>query len=302
MSYFDCPAPVCASSPTDIDLVIKAPKKDLGGFSVRRFLPAPSRRSIGPFVFFDHMGPAEFPPGNGIDVRPHPHIAIATITYLFDGLIMHRDSLGYEQQIAPGEVNLMVAGKGIAHSERAGDDLNKKSKLNGIQTWIALPEEMEDINPLFQNYPRSSIPLTEPSDGVIASVIIGEAFGEKSPVKTFSSTLYVDLSIEENQIIELPNNVSERALYIVEGQVTVNDQLVHENSMVSLSENAKMTLKAELHTRVIMIGGEAIGARKMWWNFVSKSQSKIEVAKRSWADGNFGSVINDSDFIPLPDK
>jgi len=203
MSYRNAPEPQCQDTDGSVDLAIHARPRDLGGFSVRRVLPAPRRRMVGPFIFFDHMGPADLPPGQGINVRPHPHIGLATITYLFEGQLMHRDSLGFEQAIRPGAVNLMTAGHGIVHSERSGDDLDEASRLHGIQSWIALPEAEEEREPAFEHVAAGSLPLVE-RDGARIRVIMGEAFGETSPVPVFSPTLYLELELAADARVARP--------------------------------------------------------------------------------------------------
>ena len=282
----------------DTIVVLEPKTKDLGEFTVRRVLPAPRQRMVGPFIFFDHMGPAEFPPGEGIQVRPHPHIGIATVTYLFEGEIMHRDDLGFVQPIQRGAVNLMTAGRGIVHSERAGDDLNETSRLHGIQSWIALPDHEQECDPSFLHYPAGDIPETE-VDGITVRVIIGAAFGVESPVRTYSSTLYLECRMPEGSAIALPDHCSERAAYVVSGRVSADDQEYGEGVMVVAGEG--LTLRAAEASRVMIIGGEPLGERHIYWNFVSNSRERIEQAKTDWREGRFGQVPGDDEFIPLPD-
>ncbi len=280
------------------NLVIEPKTKDLGEFTVRRVLPAPRQRMVGPFIFFDHMGPAEFPPGEGIQVRPHPHIGIATVTYLFEGEIMHRDDLGFVQPIQRGAVNLMTAGRGIVHSERAGDDLNQTARLHGIQSWIALPDDKQECEPSFIHYPADDIPETE-VDGIKVRVIIGAAFGVESPVRTYSSTLYLECRMPEGSVITLPDHCSERAAYIVSGRVSAGDREYGEGVMIVAAEG--LALRAAEASRVMIIGGEPLGERHIYWNFVSSSRERIEQAKADWREGRFGQVPGDDEFIPLPD-
>lgn len=283
-----------------IELTLKPELKDLGEFTVRRVLPAPRRRMVGPFIFFDHMGPAEFPPGKGIAVRPHPHIGLATITYLFDGQIMHRDSLGFVQPINAGAVNLMTAGRGIVHSERAGDDLDTTSSLHGIQSWMALPIEDEETDPEFIHYAADDIPETE-VNGVAVRVIMGEAYGQRSPVKLFSSALYLECRMPAGSQLELPDQFEELAAYVVEGQVEIDGEPFEPGTMAVAATGQALGLAAESDSRVMVIGGAALGERHIWWNLVSSSRERIEKAKRDWQEKRFDMVPGDDEFIPLPD-
>ncbi len=267
--------------------------------TVRRVLPSMERRMIGPFVFFDHMGPAQFPPGKGIAVRPHPHIGIATITYLFQGQIMHRDSLGYTQPIQQGAVNLMVAGNGIVHSERAGDDLDQSSVLHGIQSWIALPETQQETEPQFWHHPASSLP-EQSVDGVTTRVIMGQLNDLRSPVKTYSPTLYLECVFQPGASFTLPP-AAELALYVVEGKVKVDGMTCPAGVMAVVDPTQQAVVVADTNSRLMVIGGHSLGKRHIWWNFVSSSRERIEQAKADWAAGRFDSVPGDSEFIPLPD-
>jgi redox-sensitive bicupin YhaK (pirin superfamily) len=282
-----------------VQLTIYPKKKDLGEFTVRRVLPAKEKRMVGPFVFFDHMGPAEFPPGKGIAVRPHPHIGLATITYLFEGQIMHRDSLGFVQPIECGAVNLMTAGKGIVHSERAGDDLDTTSRLHGIQSWMALPDELEEIEPAFDHYPAADLPELD-IDGATVRIIMGEAFGYTSPVKVYSPTLYLECVLPSGARFSTPSGYDEVAAYVVSGDVRVDAETYTAGAMLVLSEGSTATLQAESDSRLMIIGGDALGERHIVWNFVSSSRERIEQAKDDWRDGNFDKVPGDDEFIPLP--
>ncbi|EAQ96519.2 pirin family protein [Congregibacter litoralis] len=300
MSYFNCEEAECQAQDGHIRLRIKPREKDLGEFSVRRVLPASQQRMVGPFVFFDHMGPAEFPPGKGIDVRPHPHIGIATITYLFEGEILHRDSLGVVQTIHPGAINLMTAGHGIVHSERPGSDFDQPSKLHGIQSWIALPAEEQEIPPEFIHYPATELPQWE-DGGVTFRLIMGELAGHHSPVKTYSRTLYADLKVTAGGKTSITLNENEHALYVAEGAVQVDGEAVAAGVMVVLDGDDSVMLSASETARVLLIGGDPLGERHMYWNFVSDSTARIDQAKDDWRSGKFPGVPGDEEFIPLPE-
>jgi redox-sensitive bicupin YhaK (pirin superfamily) len=283
-----------------VELTIEPRVRSLGEFDVRRVLPAAKRRMVGPFVFLDHMGPAVFPPNHGIAVRPHPHIGLATITYLFEGEIMHRDSLGYRQLIQAGAVNLMTAGRGIVHSERASDDLAVTSRLHGIQSWIALPLELEEMEPSFLHYPASTLP-TASLDGCTVRVIMGSAYGLQSPVLTYSPTLYFEATLPEGSKLTLLDEAPERAVYIAEGRATIGGTTYGEGTLAVLKPGTWVPLHAETATRAVVVGGASIGPRHIWWNFVSSSEARIERAKQDWAAMRMGRVPGDDEFIPLPD-
>jgi redox-sensitive bicupin YhaK (pirin superfamily) len=300
MSFFDAHAPVCRASPGDIDLVIEPKRRDLGEFSVARALPADERRSVGPFVFFDHMGPADFGPGQGIQVRPHPHIGIATITYLFEGQILHRDSLGFVQPIDPGAVNLMIAGRGIVHSERAGDDLDRQSRLHGIQSWLALPDSVAECAPEFLHYPADRIPRFK-VDGVDVRLIIGEAFGHRSPVKALATTLYVEILLPAGRRFVAPAGVPELALYVVSGVVRSGGRPLPAGVMAVARPGAALRVEAEADSRVMLLGGATVGPRIVWWNFVAATRERIERAGAEWKAGRFPAIVGETEFIPLPD-
>jgi len=284
--------------------VLQPKEKDLGDFSVKRVLPAPNRRMVGPFIFFDHFGPVEFAPTKGISVRPHPHIGIATITYLFEGEIIHRDSLGYTQPIQAGAVNIMTAGKGIVHSERSGKDIAQRSRLHGIQSWMALPDHFEDCDPEFIHYPEAEVPTVE-HNGCRIKVIMGEAFGTLSPVKNYSPIRYLDCHAPKGCSLELPDDQAEIAVYIVEGSATVSSNEVTEThskgAMVIAPEGGQLTVSAQSDCHCVVIGGDSVGERHIWWNFVSVSKDKIELAKERWRSGRFDPVPGDDEWIPLPD-
>ena len=284
-----------------IEMTIRPRERDLGEFTVRRVLPAAQRRMVGPFVFFDHMGPAEFPPGKGIAVRPHPHIGLATITYLFEGQIMHRDDLGYVQPIEAGAVNLMTAGRGITHSERAGDDLDETSRLHGIQSWMALPDNEEEREPSFTHYAAAELPELE-VDGCTVRIIMGDFLGKSSPVTTYSDTLYLECVVPADRQITIPGLGSDLAAYVVSGEVTVSGEAASDGVMLVAKPGASLDIHANQDSRIMIIGGEPVGERHVWWNFVSSSRERIEKAKDDWREGRFGKVPGDDEFIPLPDR
>src|ERR1700733_5937357 len=284
-----------------VQQVITARKRDLGGFSVRRALPAPKLQMIGPFIFFDHLGPMALAPGAGIDVRPHPHIALATVTYLFAGGLVHRDSLGTVQAIKPGDVNWMTAGSGIVHSERsAPEDRARGVVAHGIQSWVALPDGKEEVAPDFQHHPAASLPRGS-RDGVELRIIAGEAFGRRSPVPVLWPTLYVDLLVQEGASVELGADYAEEALYVAAGAIEVAGTRAETGDLMLLASGAGVSLRAQHVARAILLGGERFTTpRFIWWNFVASSRERIESAKRQWAQGHFARVPGESEFIPLP--
>ncbi len=286
-----------------VELVINPQTKDLGGFRVRRALPDLRRKMVGPFIFFDHMGPAEFSPGKGIDVRAHPHIGIATITYLFDGQILHRDSLGYEQRITPGAVNWMTAGRGIVHSERTPADLRESgSSVHGIQSWVALPQEYEETEPAFDHYPADSIPAAT-VDGGGVRVVAGVAFGVSSPVRTASETLYAEIDLRAGSALDVPAEYEERAVYVVEGDVAVSGEKYPAGTLVVLRAGSKPRVDAVSDCKWMLLGGAPLdGDRTIWWNFVSSSKSRIQQAKSDWRARRFDDVEGESEYIPLPES
>ncbi len=286
-----------------IEMIIEPRPTDLGDFSVRRVLPFRSKRMVGPFVFFDHMGPAEFPPGEGIDVRPHPHIGLATVTYLFEGEIMHRDSLGVEQAIRPGAVNWMTAGRGIVHSERTGDaERAKASNLHGIQAWVALPKTHETTEPAFKHHPSDALPEFE-REGVSMKLIAGTAFGLEADVDVLWPTLYIDIKAPAGSTIPLPDEHEERALYIVDGGLEIDSTEIAPLTMAVLEPGSAPTIIATGDSRVMLCGGKPMdGPRTIWWNFVASDKALLEQAKLDWKAGKFESVPGDDEFIPLPEK
>jgi redox-sensitive bicupin YhaK (pirin superfamily) len=280
--------------------LIQAHEKDLGEFTVRRLLPYAKQRMVGPWIFFDHMGPAEFPAGSGVNVRPHPHINLATVTYLFQGEILHRDSLGSVQAILPGDINLMVAGKGITHSERERDEVNSMPhKLHGLQLWHALPEAHEETDPAFYHYPGDEIPQAD-VNGVTTRVMMGSAWGMTSPVKTFAHTVYAEAVLKTGQSIVTPR-AEQMAIYVASGQLLIDTQKVEPYTLVVLQDNTRATIEAASDAQLAFIGGENLGERHIEWNFVSSRKHRIEQAKNDWREGRFPIVPGDDDeFIPLP--
>jgi redox-sensitive bicupin YhaK (pirin superfamily) len=300
MSTLHSQEPSCTERQDAIELVIEGRAKDLGGFFARRVLPSPKRKTVGPFIFFDEMGPAAFPPGEGINVRPHPHIGLATVTFLFDGHILHRDSLGFVQTIEPGAVNLMTAGRGIVHSERTPPERERAGqRLHGIQTWMALPQALQEIEPAFVHYPKETLPIIE-RDGVTTTVIIGDAHGARSPVSVHADTLYLDCQIEDGVRMRLPDNATERAVYVVSGRVAVAGCTELGPGSMAVLRPGSVELHAAETSRLMMVGGEPIGRRIIWWNFVHASQERINDAKHDWKEGAFARVPDDDEFIPLP--
>jgi redox-sensitive bicupin YhaK (pirin superfamily) len=284
--------------------LIKPHTKDLGsGFMVRRLLPSHPHKMVGPFIFFDHMGHADFAPGDGLDVRPHPHIGLATVTYLFEGAILHRDSLGTVQEIHPGDVNWMTAGAGIAHSERSPERLrNSGGALHGIQIWIALPKEHEKIEPSFEHHPAASLPMIA-ADGLNLRLIAGSAFGMTSPVTTFSPMFYCALEMEEGVRFELPAEYAQRAVYLAEGAVDLDGAPLAERHMAVPTDAQTLTIEAKTRARVMLLGGDPIdGDRFIWWNFVASSKEAIQEAKERWRAQEFGKVPDETEWIPLPDE
>lgn len=296
--------PVTAPCPGTPQLatVIDARMRDLGGFTVGRVLPSTARKLVGPFIFFDHMGPAAFAPGHGIDVRPHPHIGLATVTYLFAGEIVHRDSLGSHQPIRPGDVNWMTAGRGIAHSERTGSELRQAgSRLDGLQLWVALPRKHEETEPEFHHHPARDLPSAVVSSAQVR-VLAGSAYGETSPVRTFSPLFYVDAAIPAGGELPLPDEYEERAAYVVSGTVECGNEQAERGRMLVFAPGVPVALRGISEARVALIGGAPIdGERHIFWNFVSSSEARIEQAKRDWREGRFPQVPGDEqEFIPLP--
>jgi redox-sensitive bicupin YhaK (pirin superfamily) len=276
---------------------------DIGGFEVRRAVPSIQARSVGPFVFVDHMGPATFAPGHGIDVRPHPHIGLATVTFLWQGRLRHRDTLGTIRDIGPGDVNWMTAGRGIAHSERTPPDARQSGQpVHGMQTWVALPKSAEEIAPAFHHHPAATVPRIE-RPGLLLQVVAGRAFGEESPVAVFSDTLYVAIDLEPGAELELDAAHRERALYLLEGEAQLDGADLPAMHLLVLDGGVRHRLRAKTAVKAMLLGGEPLdGPRHMWWNFVSSSKERIEQAKHDWVLGNFGDVPGETEFIPLPER
>jgi len=276
---------------------------DLGGFQVRRAVPSIQARSVGPFVFVDHMGPAVFEPGRGIDVRPHPHIGLATVTFLWAGTITHRDTLGSVQDINPGDVNWMTAGRGIAHSERTPLDLRgAPHPVHGMQTWVALPRGFEETDPAFFHHPAASLPnIAMP--GVALRVIAGRAFGEESPVQVFADTFNVAVDLDVDAELEIDARAVERALYVLEGSAQLDGADIPVQHLVLLDPGVRHRLRARSPLKAMLFGGEPLDApRHMWWNFVSSSKERIEQAKQDWVEARFGKIEGETEFIPLPER
>jgi len=306
MSTLQALDPDCidGENPNAVDLVIVPRARDLGGFEVRRALPSSKRQMIGPFIFWDQMGPARFPVGEGINVRPHPHIGLATLTYLFEGEIYHRDSLGTAQPIKPGEVNLMTAGKGIVHSERMEQEVRELGpNLFGIQSWIALPAASEETAPAFEHRLQAELPTLE-AEGKAVRVIAGSMWGETSPVTTFSDMIYADVVLDTGARLPIPAEHEERAVYVAEGTVSVGGDRFESGQLLVLHPGEPVTVEAASRARILVLGGEPMdGPRYIWWNFVSSSKDRIEAAKADWRTGKFDVVPGDTEeFIPLPDK
>jgi redox-sensitive bicupin YhaK (pirin superfamily) len=291
MSWNPAMAPVCpdAGNIDSIETLIIPRSRDLGGFEVRRALPAPKRQMVGPFIFFDQVGPAEFLTNQGIDVRPHPHIGLSTVTYLYKGEFQHRDSLGTNQIIYPGEVNWMTAGKGVTHSERTSRDTRSHPHgLFGIQTWVALPESAEGVAPAFEHRGKDELPFLD-ADGKKVRLIVGNAYGEKSPVSTFTDMFYLDAILDPGAVIPLPEEHEDRGVYILQGSVTIAGQEFESGRMMVFRPRDKVAMKAgPKGARLMMLGGATLnGPRYIWWNFVASSLEKIEEAKESWRRGDW---------------
>jgi redox-sensitive bicupin YhaK (pirin superfamily) len=290
-------------SDTDGLLELNPPRRDLGdGFTVRRALPARERRSVGPFVFFDQMGPAAFTSGGGLDVRPHPHIGLATMTYLFEGEILHRDSLGTVQIIRPGEVNWMLAGRGIVHSERTPPEMRRgSSPLSGIQVWIGLPSREEEVPPAFSHHAAAELPeLSLP--GVHLRLVAGTLAGARSPVQTLSPLFYADAQLEAGATLALDDEHAERAMFVCSGDVRLQTRRIEPGRMLVFPAGGPIHIDAHAQSRVLLLGGAPLDSRRyLWWNFVASSREQLTLAAERWRAGNFPPVPGDDEFIPLPD-
>jgi redox-sensitive bicupin YhaK (pirin superfamily) len=285
-----------------IELVIETRCRDLGGFEVGRVLPFSKRRMVGPFIFFDRMGPVDFPPGipRSVDVRPHPHIGLATFTYLLAGEIMHRDSVGSQQAIRPGELNLMTAGRGITHSERFERARSEGGRLDGVQVWVALPDEAEEIEPAFAHHSADELPTFE-ADGVRGRLIAGEAFGYRAPVKTNSPLFYIHCELAAGASVELPPQYAEAAVYVGSGTVEIDGAAIAEGRMAVFARGKRATVTASAPAVLMLLGGEPVGPRFIEWNFVSSTRERIERAKADWVAGRMKlPVDDDAEYIPLP--
>jgi redox-sensitive bicupin YhaK (pirin superfamily) len=299
----DDPKPGDAYACGAIETVIMPRARDLGGFEVRRALPSAQRQMVGPFIFWDQMGPAEFLLGQGMDVRPHPHIGLATVTYLFDGEVMHRDSLGTEIPIRPGELNLMTAGKGIVHSERTGQEARAVgAKLYGIQSWVALPQSDEEGEPAFVHYAADQLPMIDAS-GVTLRLIAGEALGQRSPVQSPMVMIYADARLQAGASVPFDPTYEERGLYTVSGVIEIAGDRFGPGQLLVFRPGDRITIRAAEPARFMLLGGEPMdGPRYIWWNFVSSRKDRIEQAKADWSRGRFDSVPGETEFIPLPDS
>jgi redox-sensitive bicupin YhaK (pirin superfamily) len=296
--------------------VIKPGITDLGAFSVRRLLPSARQTSVGPFVFWDHFGPVTvgpfvfwdhfgpvtLPAGANMDVRPHPHIGLSTLTWLFEGVITHRDGLGCTQDISPGEVNWMTAGRGIVHSERTPvDRRNQDNPLHGLQIWLGLPDEHENANPDFQHYPADAIPKVK-KDDVVFDLIAGKALGAESPVHVYSPLCYLAAQIQPGEKFEWVREYPEEAIYVVEGNVSINHMNVPAHHLAVFPEQGSISVQADETARIALFGGKPLGKRYLWWNFVASNPQRIREAAERWANGGFDRVEGDDEFIPLPEN
>ncbi len=291
-----------SSEDSAIELVLQGHEKDLGEVVVRRVLPALARRHVGPFIFFDHIGPTVFAAGRGMNVRPHPHIGLATITYLFSGEFTHRDSLGSEQVIHPGDVNWMVSGRGIVHSERTGDVARAAGgPLHGVQTWVALPMDLEEMEPRFEHHPERTLPRVD-QPGVALRVIAGTAYGVQSPTGVLSPTLYVHAAFDADGELVVDEGHEERAVHVASGSIECEGRRFEAGSLLVLRPGRHATLRSSTESHVLLIGGAPLdGPRHVWWNFASSVKPRIERAKEDWRAGGFAKVPGDEvEFIPLP--
>lgn len=286
-----------------IEAIVEGRTHDLGGFSVRRVLPSVQRRAVGPFVFVDHMGPARFGPGAGVAVRAHPHIGLATVTWLFEGALVHRDNLGNVQVIEPGEVNWMTAGRGIAHSERSRpEDFAAGMRFHGIQTWVALPRADEEAEPAFFHHPGDTVPRVERA-GVRLDVVAGTAYGVASPVRVHSPTLYVAATLQAGATQAVDTGHEERAVYVADGLLDIDGARLGSGQMAVFTPGAAVVLEALADTRAMLLGGAPLdGPRHLWWNFVASVPDRIERAKRDWREGRFALPPGETESIPLPER
>lgn len=306
MSFFPGKDPEVgdAFASDQIELMVIPNAKDIGGFQVRRALPTAKRRLVGPFIFFDRMGPAILRAGQALDVRPHPHIGLSTVTYLFDGKIRHRDSLGTEMVIQPGDVNLMTAGRGIVHSERTPEELRgAPMSVSGLQTWLALPDGKEEVAPVFENTAALRLPEID-AEGVSGRVVIGDFQGLRSPVRANSETLYADLGLAPGASLKIPADAEERAIYTLEGEVSISGDVFPAERLLVFRPGDEIVVSSEGGAHFMLFGGASLGSKRyIWWNFVSSSKERIEQAKEEWKTGRFDIVPGDEEeFIPLPES
>lgn len=297
------PRPGDAAAADALETVVVPRARDIGSFEVRRALPSAQRQMVGPFIFFDQFGPVVMKAGQGMDVRPHPHIGLSTVTWIYDGIIQHKDSLGYDQAIKPGELNWMTAGRGIVHSERTPDFQRAQGqKVYGIQSWVALPKKFEDVAPRFEHVEQSALPLLT-DRGRRVHVIAGEIYGARSPVGTHSDLFYADVTLDKDARLPLPPEHVERAIYIVEGSVEITGDTHEAGRLLVFKSSDEIVIGTSTGARFMMLGGEPMdGPRHIWWNFVSSSKEKIEAAKEDWKRARFDIVPGDTkEFIPLPD-
>ncbi|MGX5840720.1 pirin family protein [Mesorhizobium sp. ArgA1] len=306
MSFFPGkdPEPGDAFASDQIELMVIPNAKDIDGFQVRRALPTAKRRLVGPFIFFDRMGPAILRAGQALDVRPHPHIGLSTVTYLFDGKIRHRDSLGTEMVIQPGDVNLMTAGRGIVHSERTPEELRgAPMSVSGLQTWLALPDNKEEVAPVFENTAAIRLPEID-AEGVSGRVVIGDFSGLRSPVRADTETLYADLRLAPGASVKIPADAEERAIYTLDGDVSISGDRFPAERLLVFRPGDEIVVSSERGAHFMLFGGASLGSpRHIWWNFVSSSKERIEQAKQEWKTGRFDIVPGDEEeFIPLPDN
>jgi redox-sensitive bicupin YhaK (pirin superfamily) len=287
--------------PAPIATLLKPNARDIGGLLVQRLLPSHPTQMVGPFIFFDHFGPVQFPPGRGIDVRPHPHIGLATVTYLFDGGQVHRDSLGNVQAIVPGDVNWMTAGSGIVHSERSGpSDRAAGHLLHGLQTWVALPKSHEQVEPSFSHHPKASLPqISHP--GAVMRLLAGTAFGQRAPTPTFSPMIYLAVDMDAGAAVELPPEHEERGVYVVDGNALIGGESVPAGRLAVLTPWTTLRIEAPAATRLVVLGGAKMdGERIIWWNFVASAKELIDAASERWREQAYPPVPGETEFIPLP--
>lgn len=306
MSFFPGKDPEAgdAFASDQIELMVIPNAKDIGGFEVRRALPTAKRRLVGPFIFFDRMGPAILRGGQAMDVRPHPHIGLSTVTYLFDGKIRHRDSLGTEMVIQPGDVNLMTAGRGIVHSERTPEELRgAPMSISGLQTWLALPDGKEEVAPVFENTAALRLPDID-AEGVSGRVVIGDFQGLRSPVRADTETLYADLRLAPGASVKIPADAEERAIYTLQGEVAISGDVFPAERLLVFRPGDEIIVSSQTGAHFMLFGGASLGSKRyIWWNFVSSSKERIEQAKQEWKTGRFDIVPGDEEeFIPLPEN